>query len=76
MINRDEWLAALGAAEGEHDQNSVTASDLCVLLGLKESAVKVRIRQLIADGKAVTVRKHVKDRTGRTQSVPAYRLVK
>ncbi len=76
MINRDEWLAALKNAECEHDDNAITSSDVAIMLGIGTSAAKVRIRKLVADGKAVAVRKHIKDGTGRTQSVAAYRLIK
>jgi hypothetical protein len=76
VINRDEWLAALKAAECVHDESALTAHEIGTLLGLKESATKERIRKLVTDGKAVAVRKHIVDTSGRQQSVSAYRLVK
>lgn len=50
--------------------------DLGALLGLRPTATKERVNKLVTEGKARLVRKRIQDTTGRSQWVPAYRLVK
>lgn len=75
-ISRDEWLAALEEVAHVDDQGALTMRDLGALLGLRPTATKERVNKLVTEGKARLVRKRIQDTTGRSQWVPAYRLVK
>lgn len=75
-INRDDWLNALGEAEDTFDPTAMTREELASLLGIGPTAMKERIRRLLAEGKVTISRKRVTDSTGRRAVVPAYVLVK
>lgn len=75
-MNREAWLSAVASVEPTHDPDAMTVTDLMDLFACKRTAVRFRLQQLIEDGKAVQTSKRILDRTGRPQSVVAYRLVK
>lgn len=75
-INRDEWLAAVRELEPVNDQDALTITELAALLGTKVTATRERMSKMLAEGKATRTTKLVSDNYGRSQSVPAYRLVK
>jgi hypothetical protein len=70
----DAFLEALG---GKSSGKGVSVSDLCVKLGMKESATRKRLGELVRAGKA----KHVGFREGmnmigRGCMIPVYQIVK
>lgn len=75
-ISRDEWLSALREADPTSNPDALTRQELGAMLGLQETATKIRIRKLIADGKLVPAKKQITDASGRPQVVAAYLLTK
>lgn len=76
MITRDDWMAALREAEPVNDPNVLTTEELAGMLGIKSTAMRVRLRRLLDDGKVTRTLKRVLDTTGRIQNIAAYKLVK
>lgn len=77
MINRDEWLTALheaGIGIPDEDAAAITVGEFAALIGSGVTVARVRMRALVAAGKARRVEKRIRDSQGRTQTVPAYRL--
>ena len=74
-IAREAWLRALGESGEPPDPDALTAMELADLLGLGQTAVRVRLEKLLRAGKATKAWKTVIDSAGRTQRVTAYRLV-
>lgn len=75
-VSREAWIAALGMSDVVCDQDALTTAELGELFGRKHSATKVRIRQLVAEGKLIATRKRMTDSTGRPIIVPAYQIAK
>lgn len=76
MINRDEWLEALGEANRpEDDPTALTAQELGKLLKLKSYAAMRRGERLVEEGKATEVTKLVNLTNGSWRRVRAFRLL-
>lgn len=74
-INREAWLSAVASVEPANDPDAMTVGDLMEMFAWKRTAARFRIKQLTESGKAVQTSKRILDRSGRQQSVTAYRLV-
>jgi predicted ArsR family transcriptional regulator len=76
-IDRDEWLAAVYEVCGlpRHDDGSITIREFAEMIGVKHTTAKVRMRRLVGEGRAVQTMRRITDVLGRSQYVPAYRLV-
>lgn len=77
-ISRDDWLAALEAAQAEPPTNDpavMTISELRVLFDRGRSTTEDIVKRLVATGKAARTVKYIRV-NGAWRRVPAYRLVK
>ncbi len=74
-LDRDAWLKALAESEEPEDPDAIATSEFAAMLGLSRNAAATRLQKLVKLGKAVVARKHMRDKSGRVQTVSAYRLV-
>lgn len=76
-ISRDAWISAL-AEVGYNDTNddeALTVREFAMLMGIRLTAARVRLRALVGQGKATLTQKRLKDVMGRSQHTAAYRLL-
>lgn len=74
-ISRDEWLKALGAAVAPPDPDAHTASELAKIFGISRSSMEDKLRELVADKKAIKTVKMIEDINGFRKRVSAFKLV-
>jgi hypothetical protein len=74
-IQREAWIAAMATLDPPMDQDAFTIAELMVIFDRKETVMKERVRKLLQTGAATLTRKRITDSLGRSQTVPAYRLV-
>lgn len=75
-ITRDEWLSALGASVAPVDPDAKTLEEIAAEFRVSRHTAYRRMRQLVAEGRAVETTKMLTLKTGGARRVPAYRLVK
>lgn len=73
-IDRDEWLAALGNAAIPTDEDALTIHEVARAFGIAHHTAYRRVRDLLAQGRAVQVFKTIARVDGYARRVPAYRL--
>jgi hypothetical protein len=79
MITRDDWLAAMEAAQAappENDPDVMTLNELRDLLDCSRSTTERLVRQLMDAGKAERTFKSIRQINGTWRRIPAYRLLK
>lgn len=79
QINRDEWLAAVKAANEAPlpETDTVTIVEFADLIGMERAQASKRMRGLVTTGLAQRApKKLVRRADGGIIAVPAYRLVK
>ena len=74
-INRDEWMKALGESFEPPDPNALTTREVAAMFGIGFQAALIRLRKLVAEGKAETATKIIPRGNG-WYRVSAYRLIK
>jgi hypothetical protein len=78
-ITRDEWLRAMQEAGIDdcvsNDEDAITVVEFQEMMGVGRSSALARLRALVKAGKATPAIRRAKDRTGRSISVPAYKLL-
>lgn len=73
----DAWRRALAEVEDReisHDPNVVTTAEVMQLLGINRVTAGIKLKKLIAAGRAALVKKVIRRDDGGIQTVPAYRL--
>lgn len=75
-ITRDEWLKAMGEAAAPADPDALSTAEIAKMFGIPITAASRRLRELVADGKAVRSVKLTAMVNGHSKRVPAYKLVK
>lgn len=75
-ITRDEWLQALGTAAQPTDPDALTTTEIAAMFGIARSAAERRIKDLVAQGKAIRTVKLAPMINGHSKRVTAYKLVK
>lgn len=78
-ISRSAWESAIQeVTQIEYDlsenADALTVQELAAVLGLGRSQAYRRAKQLVAAGKATSVRKRIRTPSGTTYPVAAYRL--
>jgi DNA-binding IclR family transcriptional regulator len=76
MINRDDWLEALGHSIAPPDPDAVTVAEFAAMFGLALATASRRLKALVAEGKAQQTYKIVPRMGGVGYRSPAFRLVK
>ena len=70
MINREEWLQALGAGALESDESALTVAEMAALQGISRRTMNDHIQSLLLSGRIIKSQKLVNNRR-----VVAYRVV-
>ena len=78
MIDRDDWLAAVHAAQNAPlpESDAITVSEFSKLIGLERCQSAVRLKRMLEAGMVEATTKLVRRINGQVVSVPAYRLLK
>ena len=76
-MNRDQWLAAIREAEQaeETERDAITVNEYATMANCGRDLARRRLEDLCARGLARRVTKRLRDRIGKPQLRPAYRLV-
>lgn len=78
VINRDEWLAAVKAANEAPipESDAISVNEFAEIVGIERSFASKRLKRMVDAGLAERTKKAARRADGGLIWIPAYRLVK